>query len=250
MAMSSMCATQAPGYMVIFGTGRYLGLSDLSNDHRQSIFGIWDYGDDCDDSEVPGILVDRDSGWLSSGLRLKKQVVAGEKTVGGSTYRELSANAIEYGMVEDSSDDDGFSGNNHGIDQKGNPDVYVGWFLDFPVPPGNERASAERVTGNVVIRGGHAVIVSHTPSGEPCGHGGESWLYILNGCDGSMPSAMEGEFVQPKRFRGRLNNNPIVIKDATQGLLDYLLIGDHKGNIHKIGFRGESLGKVYWRHDD
>ncbi len=42
------------GYMVIFATGRYLGEGDLPDTTEQTIYGIWDYGDDDDDSEYLG----------------------------------------------------------------------------------------------------------------------------------------------------------------------------------------------------
>lgn len=46
-----------PGYMVIFGTGKYLGLSDISDTSQQTAYGIWDYGDDADNAEFLGRFV-------------------------------------------------------------------------------------------------------------------------------------------------------------------------------------------------
>ncbi|MHB8150431.1 MAG: PilC/PilY family type IV pilus protein [Desulfobulbia bacterium] len=50
-----------PGFMVIFGTGKYLGLSDITSTSQQTVYGIWDYGDAVDNAEylgqfVPGAL--------------------------------------------------------------------------------------------------------------------------------------------------------------------------------------------------
>ncbi|MFW6113433.1 MAG: pilus assembly protein, partial [Actinomycetota bacterium] len=42
------------GYIVTFGTGKYLGESDLLDTSTQTVYGIWDYGDDEDDSEYLG----------------------------------------------------------------------------------------------------------------------------------------------------------------------------------------------------
>ena len=249
MAMSSMCATQAPGYMVVFGTGRFLGISDLGDTDQQSIFGIWDFGDDGDDSEYPGRLVDRDHGLLSSGLRLEKQTFASGAYPADGTYRELDTNAIVYKLVEDSRDGDDFSGNNDGPGQKDDPQSCAGWFLDFPLPPQNGLQAGERVTGNVVIRGGRAVIVSYVPNAEPCGYGGDSWIYVLKTCDGGLPDAAEAERIRPEQIPGRLNDNPVVMKDMHQNAKDYLLVNDHTGKIRTVGFTGESLGKVYWRQN-
>ncbi len=54
------------GYMVIFGTGRYLDALDLLDDSKQTIYGIWDYGDDSDDSEYLGDFTPGSSPSLSN----------------------------------------------------------------------------------------------------------------------------------------------------------------------------------------
>jgi type IV pilus assembly protein PilY1 len=46
-----------PGFMVIFGTGKYLGVSDISDTSQQTIYGIWDYGDAADNAEYLGRFV-------------------------------------------------------------------------------------------------------------------------------------------------------------------------------------------------
>jgi len=43
-----------PGFMVVFGTGKYLGVSDLTDSSQQTVYGIWDYGDKADDAEYLG----------------------------------------------------------------------------------------------------------------------------------------------------------------------------------------------------
>ncbi len=42
------------GYMVVFGTGKFLHNDDRADVSLQSIYGIWDYGDDEDDDEYLG----------------------------------------------------------------------------------------------------------------------------------------------------------------------------------------------------
>ncbi len=46
------------GYMVIFGTGRYLGMPDLANTDIQSIYGIWDWAPDNWDKGYLGTRID------------------------------------------------------------------------------------------------------------------------------------------------------------------------------------------------
>ncbi len=46
------------GYMVIFGTGRYLGMTDLDNVDIQSVYGIWDWAPDDYDTGYLGTRID------------------------------------------------------------------------------------------------------------------------------------------------------------------------------------------------
>ncbi len=47
------------GYIVVFGTGKYLGSSDFDDFSTQALYGIWDYGDDTDSSEFLGPSTER-----------------------------------------------------------------------------------------------------------------------------------------------------------------------------------------------
>ena len=53
-----MFHVDGPGYMVLFGTGKYLGASDLESKDIQSIYGIWDFAHDNDDTGYHGARVD------------------------------------------------------------------------------------------------------------------------------------------------------------------------------------------------
>ncbi|HID70427.1 MAG TPA: hypothetical protein EYP35_08215, partial [Desulfobacterales bacterium] len=46
------------GYMVIFGTGKFLGTPDLTNSHLQSFYGIWDWAPDVYDNGYLGERTD------------------------------------------------------------------------------------------------------------------------------------------------------------------------------------------------
>ncbi|MBI5062619.1 MAG: hypothetical protein HZB87_03890, partial [Desulfatitalea sp.] len=130
MAMSGACAPGGAGYMVIFGTGRYLGVNDRYDNSRQSIYGIWDFGDDGDDSEHLGAIADRSTGLLSSGLFLAPRQVAAQLTQEGSQYRQLSEWRVDYTTIEDPGDGDGRANNNDGI-----PSIGPGGFSISPWRP-------------------------------------------------------------------------------------------------------------------
>ena len=86
------------GYMVLFGTGRYLNEDDLSDSSPQAVYGIWDYGDDADDSEyvgtlAAGALTDTN---LPGTVSLLQQVVVDERTVNGMKLRTMATQAADW----------------------------------------------------------------------------------------------------------------------------------------------------------
>ncbi|MEJ2659425.1 MAG: PilC/PilY family type IV pilus protein, partial [Desulfobacteraceae bacterium] len=176
MVMHGGCEAQAPGYMVFFGTGRYLGASDRNDVSQQSLYGIWDYGDDSDDGEYLGRLTDRSTGRLSSGLFLVPKRIAEETVSAGAATRRLDTDALDYEMIEDEEDSDGASANNKSTVRQDNPKRHAGWFFDFPFNADLSAVSAERVVGDVTIRDGKIVVSSYVPDNQPCGGEGSSWL--------------------------------------------------------------------------
>ncbi len=242
MAMAGACAPGGHGYMVIFGTGRYLGIEDRYDHSTQSVYGIWDFGDDGDDSEHLGAIVDRASGLLSSGLLLAPRQVAAHLTREGAQYRQLSEWRVDYATVEDPGDGDGHSTNNGSGRQAPDPKQWAGWFFD--VEPG------ERVSGNVVIRDDKAVALSFTPNQTPCDRGGVSWRYLLNSC-GNSPDPAESSDPQQlsRRFDGRLSDAMLILKNPSQPHMDRFLYSDQTGRVIEEKIEGELWGRVYWRQN-
>lgn len=68
------------GVMVMFGTGMYLQLSDITDTQQQTVYGIWDDG-----SPVTGGL-----------LNLQQQTVTGTTILTGRTYRTVSSNPVNW----------------------------------------------------------------------------------------------------------------------------------------------------------
>ena len=253
MSARSICAADAPGYLVIFGTGRYLGLSDCRDASQQSIYALWDYGDDSDDSEYLGSIMDRTEGRLSNGLRLIRQEINTISTMDGSLVRELSHHIVDFRVTDDTEDGDRLNANNHGLVSP-DPLVAAGWFFDFPASTDSSVGSGERVVGNTVIRGGHALITSFVPDNSPCSSGGASWIYLLSGCSAESLSenASPLSFLTPmtaRRYQGRLNINPLVVKEASVLALDQTISSDENGLIFKLPLMGEQWGKIFWRQN-
>jgi len=167
----SMNHCSQDGYMILFGTGKYIGESDMSLTSTQTIYGIWDYGDDSDDSEYLG-KINRSSSPVgltnqASTISLLEQteVYSVETYDVGSLTQEVA----DYTTAEDTL--------GPGTDRKPNPTANVGWFFDLPI-------SGERVITEPLIRGGHAIIISYVPDVSPCSASGYSILNEINACTG------------------------------------------------------------------
>jgi len=250
MAMINACAPQLHGNMVIFGTGKYLGVTDHHDLSQQSIYGIWDYGDDGDDSEHLGALTDRSTGKLSRGLYLHPINIVAEEEKAGVRYRRLSEWQPDYAMIEDTEDGDGIGVNRNGHPKAANPVRFAGWFLDFPNSSDAAAGAGERVIDDVTIRGGKVIVTSYTPSNSACASGGSAWLYILQGCgEGAISQDGGGPLLLPRQSTSRLHSNLIVVKENHRSRLDQVLLSDHAGRIMKQLFPGESWGKVFWRQN-
>ncbi len=81
------------GYMVVFGTGKFLGDPDriLTGYPVQSIYGIWDYGDDVENTAYIGQIANRTTGALSypTGFFLRKQEEIYYATPFGNPLQDL-----------------------------------------------------------------------------------------------------------------------------------------------------------------
>jgi type IV pilus assembly protein PilY1 len=184
------------GYMVLFGTGRFLGLSDLDDETVQSLYGIWDYGDDGDDDEYLGTFQREDSQKLSnqpSTVKLLEQGVipapSGPNapdfwTVtltdgAGNPYdlllRLTTNNPITWETV---SDIDGVPFSDP-LDDLSNTTVnHAGWFFDLPV-------AGEKATVDAMIRDGNLIAISYVPDDTPCSTGGFSVVHEMSAQSGA-----------------------------------------------------------------
>ena len=150
--------------------------------------------------------------------------------------RRVSKLPVSYAIQADRSD----------RSQKGDPVHYAGWFLDFPMAPDPLANPGERVTGRVTLRSGKAVVASLVPEQTLCNSGGSSWIYILNGCDGSKPKGADDAYPFAKRYTGHLLAPPVIVKDGRNPHLDRMILPDLSGGIIMEGIKGEAWGQAYW----
>lgn len=139
-----------PGFMVYFGTGKYLETSDASiaGAKTQTFYGIWDNSGASNPTRTD----------------LLQQTVISTQTVSGISYRVLSNNTMVW--------------------RAGTPPPspsYIGWYLDLPT-------TGERVTNTPMLRSGAAIFTTVIPSSDPCSIGGSGWLMEINAANGGQLS--------------------------------------------------------------
>ena len=94
------------GYMVIFGTGRYLGWTDLTNIDQQSLYGIWDWAPDYYDQGYLGSRTDNVVGGVKHvELSNWTQIDA----LGAPVHTLLEQTILYEGVISEDADGDGFT---------------------------------------------------------------------------------------------------------------------------------------------
>src|SRR5574343_144901 len=135
------------GFMVLFGTGKYLETGDGSGTGQttQSYYGIWDNG------KALG----------SSRSQLLQQSILAEPVVSNFSYRLTSSYLPNWSTQH-------------------------GWFMDlYNTENGNTNNFGEKQVSNSVISSQRLVFATVIPSSSVCSAGGESWLMELNPITGS-----------------------------------------------------------------
>jgi len=171
------------GYMVIFGTGRYLGDIDFTDPGSQTIYGIWDYGDDDDNTEYLGTFDRPGLSNQPASVKLLSQTEIDWRTVNGNDYRTLSDNTANWETLDDA------TAGQHPNPGTATADTTVdaGWYFDLPINQG--AAGHERIISDVIIRSGNVIAITFRPNREtPCSAGGSSIVHELNACSGARLS--------------------------------------------------------------
>ena len=135
------------GYLVLFGTGKYLEVGDNSSSAQvtQSFYGIWD----------------RNANSLAAFDRsdLLQQNILFEQEQNNFEYRITTDNKINWNSNS-------------------------GWYLDL-VSPVTATNQGERQISEAIVRNGRVIFTTLLPSDNPCDFGGDSWLMELNLNSGS-----------------------------------------------------------------
>jgi len=256
------------GHMIIFATGKYLGDSDSLDITTQTIYGIWDYGDDDDNSEYLGSFNRESTPQLSNQpdkvTLLQQQIVESEEedpnfwTANGKKLRILSDNDPNFEIVDD--DDTDELPNPGSIADPPNT-VHAGWYFDLPI-------SGERVVTDTLIREQKVIVITFNPEGDPCSCGGDSIVMEMDACTGGrLKNAQfdinEDEVIDKQDLinigtvdvpnwvaptgilqaqKGRLQTPPIL----RMGKQEIKYFGSSSGEIITIREKAARVGMIYW----
>ncbi len=139
------------GFMVYFGTGKYMEIGDNSitpPQQVQTFYGIWDQKGASTGNHTQVNKAD-----------LQTQTI-GTATFGTQTVRTVSDNPITaWGTAAGQ---------------------FMGWQVDMPL-------TAEKMVADPVLRTGRIIFPTLVPNDSPCAVGGTSWLMELNFRNGGPP---------------------------------------------------------------
>ncbi len=214
-----------PVTMVYFGTGKYLGVTDVGDTSLQSLYGIIDSGST-----------------LTQGDLLEQTIeFQGSVTHDGN---KIPVRAVSDNIPSDndSSDDDG-------------------WFLELIY---NNNKEGERSVVRPVIHETAVLFTTLIPSSDPCAGGGSSWVMALDKATGGRVAGGvfdlnddgvvdEKDFVNqgsvPASGFGsdKLLTRPNVL--GGPGGVDVVHSSDSSGDVTRFNIKGsgELLGRHSWR---
>jgi len=170
------CNLDKPGYLVLFGTGKYLAEVDADNTEYQTIYGIWDYGD-----EVEDYLGDFKRGVGGSGEdEFSNPIQASSATLLQQWVQWWGPNPYNVNqnlrvLTDNQPDWETF-------DISERPKADAGWYFDLPL-------NKERVVRDPVFRNGILIIISSRPENDPCSAGGRSIIHEMDACTGGRLDA-------------------------------------------------------------
>lgn len=216
------------GYLVIFGTGRYLGTVDKTSPFQlQTLYGIWDKQTKGEAATTTPDL---------SRASLQEQTISSQ--VNGATFADNTANTFDIRLLSQKS-----------VDWK----TKSGWYLNLQVTGGS--LVGERIVDEMAARGQALLVNTRTPSLDVCQAGVEGWSYGIDPYTGGRADFNIFDFSQNFVVD---QGDAYVTKDSTNVVSGYktpaggaALSGNTRftadGAPMNISFGPESTGRQTWR---
>ncbi len=166
------------GYMIVFGTGKYLEPTDPQGPYlAQTFYGVWDKND--------GATVSVQT-TVSSRSQLLQQTIS-DVVVGANTFRVVSTGLPVWSQdtTPPTADD--------------SPTRHMGWYMDFPA----SITTGERSVFRPILTAGRLIFTTLVPSTQTCLFGGTSFMMVIDPATG----ARIGAAVLDVTANGILDNN-------------------------------------------
>jgi type IV pilus assembly protein PilY1 len=148
--------------IIFVGTGKFLGISDKSDEQRQSVYAI---KDPMNVQNLTGVV----------------NMARGGGTIAGFKQQTFAVSATTRAVADNTPVD--FATDN-------------GWFIDLP--DGGSGSPSERVNVDPILQLGTLVVPSNVPSGDTCVAGGFGWVNFFDFRSGGFIEGTTGAMVSTK----------------------------------------------------
>lgn len=173
------------GYLVLFGTGKYLETSDANVDtsRAMTLYGIWDrYTKRQSTTENTPVAGTRAGRLLEQSFTAQQNsvVIGDEQQSATRDIRLVSQEPAQWFRAPTSSDVD------VKIPESDTLVTQWGWALDMAVKSSNGTPTleGEMIINNMTASGSILFLSSLTPNQDPCQAGADTWLYAVDAFTG------------------------------------------------------------------
>lgn len=216
------------GYLVVFGTGRYVEIGDKepNKSYAQSLYGVWDTKTKAETTGAPPSI--SRSNMTQQSFNSSDTTGKGETTNTVRQARILSNNPVEWYTDYNST----------------KPIKKRGWYVDFDGggKQGEIMVEDMRTLGNTLF------LQTLVPNDDPCANGAGNWLYAINPFTG-------GRTLHHAFDTRSGENNDIIVSGIQFGTEGGVSLGQDEegykafapGDQEPISPDPSSLGRQSWR---
>jgi type IV pilus assembly protein PilY1 len=203
------------GYLIMFGTGKYIEGADLGTLDQQSFYSIWDKN-----AIVPT---------LTGRTNLQAQINTTTLYTGTDSYeyRKSTSNTVDY-------------------------NTKLGWYMDMGAATSSDKG--ERIIYSPkILPNGIVTFSSLVPAGGVCAFGGYSWNYFVDALTGSsLDNSPFDSGALPTGVSSRKSKNGIVTPSTLLYIGNGIAYAPQSGTsgdleITKLNLSGGRTGRVSWR---
>lgn len=240
------------GRLIMFGTGQFFEIGDLSDKDVQSLYGVWDTAKLVVDN---GDLIWEGGSAINTPNQPKRddlvqQELLHEVSLSGNQWRTVSRHPVNWGTLQ-------------------NPNKR-GWYIDLISPAHGEQG--ERVVSRPQLRSGQVLFTTLIPTIEedPClPGGGTSWIIAVDMFTGGRSGEIvfdvnqDGKFDEDDMYNIGTDEAPVLIPlsgyQSGQGIIKAPALlnldetirlytaGTDGGDVEQSGTLADRLGRQGWR---